>query len=332
MISVVVPIYKVEKYLKKCIDSIINQTYKELEIILVDDGSPDNCGKMCDEFALKDNRIKVIHKENGGLSSARNAGIEIATGEYITFVDSDDYIDNNMYEILLKILKESESDLAFCKVRKVCENEEITEKNIYEGYHEISNEDAIIMTNLTEDYGNYAWNKLYKRSLFEGVRYPVGRVYEDIPVTCQLLFKSKKIVYTEYQGYNYLVNRSGSIVANKKNAKHITDYLKSRKERYEFLKEKCPSIIDYTMADFIRAVNGTNELVYGLRIEELYENEMINEARKQMISMLEKIDKNILNKVMRPYTLSGLYMFIYDEKLYYEQIPYFYKFRIEKQM
>ena len=116
LVSVIVPIYKVEKYLGKCVDSIINQTYKNLEIILVDDGSPDNSGKICDEYAKKDNRIKVIHKENGGLSSARNAGLDVATGEFIAFVDSDDRIHLDFVEKLYRAIKEENADIASCYV------------------------------------------------------------------------------------------------------------------------------------------------------------------------------------------------------------------------
>ena len=128
LISIIVPIYNVEKYLKKCIDSIINQTYKNLEIILVDDGSPDNCGKICDEYAKKDNRIKVIHKENGGVSSARNVGVENATGEYIGFVDSDDYIEKDMYEVLINNLKKENADISIISNYEVYKNKIIENK------------------------------------------------------------------------------------------------------------------------------------------------------------------------------------------------------------
>lgn len=117
LISVIVPVYKVEKYIKKCIESIINQTYENLEIILVDDGSPDNCGKICDEYAKKDKRIKVIHKENGGVSSARNLGLEKSNGQYITFIDSDDWIEEEYCEILLTTLKEQNADCAICRLQ-----------------------------------------------------------------------------------------------------------------------------------------------------------------------------------------------------------------------
>ena len=123
LISVIIPVYKVEKYLSKCVESIINQTYKNLEIILVNDGSPDNCGEICDEYAKKDSRIKVIHKENGGLSDARNAGIEIASGQYIAFVDSDDYIASNMYERMYETKKDIKNirsnDISYCNIKKL---------------------------------------------------------------------------------------------------------------------------------------------------------------------------------------------------------------------
>ena len=122
LISVIIPIYNVEKYLNKCIDSIINQTYKNLEIILVDDGSPDNCPQICDEYAKKDNRIKVIHKKNGGVSSARNVGLINSTGNYIGFIDPDDYIEPIMYEKLLKVLKESNTLVSMCGFYKIKDN------------------------------------------------------------------------------------------------------------------------------------------------------------------------------------------------------------------
>ncbi|MBR1540013.1 MAG: glycosyltransferase [Clostridia bacterium] len=124
LISIIVPVYKVEKYLDKCINSIVSQTYKNLEVILVDDGSPDSCGKMCDEWTQKDTRIKVIHKENGGLSDARNFGLDCAKGKYIQFVDSDDYIEKDMIEFLYKNLKENNADIS------ICSNYMVDEENV----------------------------------------------------------------------------------------------------------------------------------------------------------------------------------------------------------
>ena len=166
LISVIVPIYKVEKYLNKCVQSILNQTYENLEIILVDDGSPDNCGKICDQLAQKDDRIVVIHKQNGGLSSARNAGIEIANGEYIGFVDSDDYVEKFMYELLLKSIKESNTMLSVCAIYYTFENGEKIVKIKDEHDRVFDFKDAILEMNTYKLFDMGAWSKLYHRDLF----------------------------------------------------------------------------------------------------------------------------------------------------------------------
>ena len=200
-ISVIVPIYKVEKYIHRCIDSIINQTYKNLEIILVDDGSPDSCPRICDEYAKKDKRIKVIHKENGGLSDARNKGVDIATGDYIAFVDSDDYIHPNMYEVLIYELEKNNSDIALCKYKIVYEKSKI--KTEIDGKFEVYSLNNLQA--LDSMYGKdgvdfiVAWNKLYKKDLFNKIRYPVGKIHEDEYTTYKLLFASKNVIYIEYE-------------------------------------------------------------------------------------------------------------------------------------
>ena len=199
------PIYKVEPYLRRAIDSIIKQSYSNLEIILVDDGSPDKCGEICDEYGLLDDRIKVIHKENGGLSDARNAGLDIAAGEYIAFVDSDDYIAGDYVETLLAALNEHDADVAMCayavtssleydgsifeaghdddKKRdgaiEVCSREELL-KNLYDANH------------CDATYFIVAWNKLYKASLWEGIRFPKGKIHEDEATTYKIYDKAAK--------------------------------------------------------------------------------------------------------------------------------------------
>lgn len=217
LISVVVPIYKVEKYLPKCVESICRQTYKNLEIILVDDGSPDQCGKLCDEYAKKDGRIKVIHKKNGGLSDARNAGIEVATGKYIGFVDSDDYIHPQMYEILYNGVKDNKADLSICKFININENEVIEN-------HNIRNAKWVALTTDQEKFeyalGEFttvcftvAWNKLYKSELFEQIRYPYGKIHEDEFTTYKTIDLAETVAYTEEELY-YYVQRQGSIMDN----------------------------------------------------------------------------------------------------------------------
>ncbi len=237
-ISIIIPVYNVEKYIKKCVDSIINQTYKNLEIILVDDGSSDNSGKICDEYKKRDYRIKVIHKENGGLSDARNKGVEIATGKYIGFVDSDDYIEENMYNILLNELKVNNADVSICSYKKIREDYyKVDCKQSCEKIIKILDNIKAIELLLSDTYiDNYAWNKLYKKELFNNIKYPYGKKMEDLGTTYKIFSKAKKIVYTNYIGYFYL-QRNSSILHNI-DANFIQDIKELINERYlDIIKE-----------------------------------------------------------------------------------------------
>lgn len=221
LISIIVPVYRVEKYLKKCVDSLINQTYKNLEIILVDDGSPDNCPIVCDTYAKIDSRIVVIHKENGGLSDARNAGLDIASGEYIGFVDSDDYIADDMYEIMLKAIKDNESDIACCNYLQIGEDGVPYPNQKLPLQDECIENDTAI--NMLIEFGGYygvACNKLYSREIFESIRYPQGRKYEDFFVIAEILGRCKRITHINRPLY-YYVRRPGSITLEKKSAKDL---------------------------------------------------------------------------------------------------------------
>lgn len=242
LVSVIVPIYKVEPYLRQCVDSIISQTYKNLEIILVDDGSPDACPQICDEYAQRDNRVRVIHKLNEGLSSARNAGLDIATGDYIAFVDSDDWLESDMYRILLELLLRHDADVAECAhnsgtVKNVNNdsNDNIYTETVFEDYSSIVNN--IVVEESIPDLRFEVWDKLFKRSIISDTRFKVGQIYEDLFFDRVILKRCNRLVYTNYIGYNYRVNREGSTVSffnEKKLCKlsEIDEYIK------EFEKEK----------------------------------------------------------------------------------------------
>lgn len=202
-VSVIVPIYNVENYIRECIESVINQKYRDLEIILVDDGSPDNCPQICDDYAQKDKRIKVLHKTNGGLSDARNVGIEIATGEYIMFVDSDDYIVENMVEQLIYMLESSGADIASCGYT---ENISTLDTNFSEKYNVVSSEEALRFILIDKKITTSASMKLFSRYLFEDVRFPVGKIYEDYATIYQVLHKAKKVAYNGDKKYYYRPN------------------------------------------------------------------------------------------------------------------------------
>lgn len=223
LISVVVPIYKVEKYLNRCIHSLLAQTYRNLEIILVDDGSPDKSGDMCDDFATQDDRIVVIHKQNGGLSDARNTGIEAASGEYLFFLDSDDAIHEETLEILWNNLKETEADISVCDYLAYFEGNAIDTMLPRQNRHYFSNTEALQKI-FDPTYGVQmviCTNKLYKKNLWDNIRFPVGKIHEDEFTTYKLIHKAQSIVYTDLQLYYYL-QRSDSITgAGKITRKHF---------------------------------------------------------------------------------------------------------------
>lgn len=237
LISVIVPIYNVEKYLSKCIESIINQTYKKLEIILVNDGSTDNSLEICEKYRNKDDRIKIINKSNGGLSDARNKGIEIALGDYISFVDSDDYLDYKMIEILYNDIQTYSADISIVNYMKIFEDGTKEDESLDRNDFLVMDSKSAIKNLLdNSSFGNYAWNKLYKRELFEDVKYPFGRKMEDLGTTYKLFFKSNIIVYNPIQLYYYL-QRDDSILHNK-DLKFILDEYELTIERYKYLKDK----------------------------------------------------------------------------------------------
>ena len=215
-ISVIVPVYNVEKYLSRCLESIINQSYKNLEIILIDDGSSDRCPEICDMYAEKDQRIKVLHKRNGGLSVARNTGIEIATGEYVAFVDSDDYIAENMYEVLLDRITCDGADIAICNFLYVNDQGELlVEKNCDFPIINECLETRNAIKKLSESKAWYyvvAWNKLYHKDIFKNLRFPKGKYHEDEFVIHYIIQNCGRISCVRDPLY-YYVQREKSIMS-----------------------------------------------------------------------------------------------------------------------
>ena len=211
LLTVIVPIYNVEKYLRRCIDSILVQTYGKLEIILVDDGSTDRSGKICDEYAKKDQRIKVIHKMNGGSADARNTGLENATGEFIGFVDSDDYILPEMYEVLYNACIEYGVALSMCG-RKVCSEIDgtIRSRFVMEQAVRLEAKEAIASLLSDDKCDSASWDKLYRRELFSDIRYPAGILFDDLNVTVRLFHCAGEICHVGQALYVY-VKRNGSI-------------------------------------------------------------------------------------------------------------------------
>ena len=212
LISIIVPVYKVEKYLRRCVDSLLTQKYESIEVILVDDGSPDRCGDICDEYACKDNRIQVIHKTNGGLSDARNVAIPIAKGEYISFVDSDDWVSSYYISNLYGAACKRNADIAISWFENVFENKEIQSSPIDYPLKAqyLTVEGCLKRLLYQEGVETSAWGKLYKANLIRDLRYPVEKLYEDIPVTYEVVKRSKVIALVENVDY-YYYQRADSI-------------------------------------------------------------------------------------------------------------------------
>ena len=208
-ISVIVPVYKVEQYLRRCVDSILAQTFTDFEVILVDDGSPDNSGAICDAYAEKDARIHVIHQSNGGLSAARNAGIDVAAGEYLFFADSDDLIHPSTLEWERQALQETGADIALCSIQRFSHIDEIREEAGAAEYREIDAEEKLFIENI--DLARYVstCGKLYRRTLFSDLRFPAGRLFEDEFVNYRLYHAANKVVEVNKSLYYYFVNPSG---------------------------------------------------------------------------------------------------------------------------
>ena len=248
LISVIVPIYKVEEYLDRCVESIVNQTYKNLEIILVDDGSPDNCSHICDEWAKKDSRIKVIHKKNGGLSDARNAGMEIAAGAYISFIDSDDYISLGFFETLISVMGAEASDIVECSVAKFYENKRIREYSDDMSIVSFDTENALSGLIWESPFHQHVWNKLYKADVAKDIPFAVGKLNEDEFWTYQVFGKAKKITKINKTMYFYL-QRSNSIMGENYSIRRL-DALEGKANRQNYIEKNYPALTEQAKINF----------------------------------------------------------------------------------
>lgn len=250
LISVIVPVYKVEPYLDRCVQSIVDQTYRNLEIILIDDGSPDRCGEMCDAWAEKDPRIQVIHKKNGGLSDARNAGMAAATGEYIGFVDSDDWIEPQMYQSLYEAISTTNSDIASCGAKRVWPDgrpsKELQAVNRYHVFeHDAAMEAFITANGLVQT----VWNKLYRKTVAQDLIFPVGLVHEDEFWTWKVIARANRIVTIQESYYNYL-QRANSIMGAGFSERRLL-VINAKAERQQYIEKQFPDLTDLGRADMV---------------------------------------------------------------------------------
>ena len=247
-ISVIVPVYNAEEYIEKCVSSIMNQTYKNLEIILINDGSTDNSGKMCDRYVKKDKRVVVLHKDNGGISSVRNTGIELATGDYIAFVDADDWISEDAFEYLIKNAKKYKADITCCRSYHV-----VKERKIFisdEKTYFFDKNEAITNLVSNEIIGNTVWRKLFKKKLFKGITFPINRTYEDIHVTHKLILKANKITVLPDAKY-FFRRHNKSITKSPKTIRKSSDIVYANIVRYNDLSKQYPQLKELMMKNII---------------------------------------------------------------------------------
>ena len=240
LISVIIPVYNVEKYIDRCLESVVNQTYKNLEIILVDDGSTDSSGKKCDEYAKNESRIKVLHKTNGGLSDARNAGTAICKGEYITFVDSDDWIDITLVEHLYSNLINAGADISIGLFQKVYDDIAAKQHQDKVSVYEYSGKEAVRQMYVFASFSVHAWGKLYKKALFDKICYPKGKVYEDEFTTYKVLLAANKVVVTNEKLYFYYI-RNDSLSHARFNENQL-DKLTAYDEVLCYFENRCSDI------------------------------------------------------------------------------------------
>ncbi|MBO4894986.1 MAG: glycosyltransferase [Clostridia bacterium] len=304
MISVIIPVYKVEPYLRRCVDSVIAQTYKNLEIILVDDGSPDNCGRICDEYALKDSRIKVIHQENRGQSAARNIGLDNATGDYIGFVDSDDYIEPNMYEKLYESLSINNADISICNFEQVGSLNKVILADSPITDELLTKQDAF--SKLTDKrlwYYLVIWNKLYKKNIFSSLRFPEGKICEDNYIIHEVFDNAETIVSVKEILYYYFY-RADSITYSPPTVKDL-DSIEAFYNRIVFFEKN-------GYAEFAEKTRNLclNEYIY-LRKNINFTEENNKDCSKEYLKRIDQMAKSVYRKSIHSFSFKKAFFYAF---------------------
>nr|MBQ4458053.1 glycosyltransferase [Clostridia bacterium] len=281
VISIIVPVYKVEPFLSKCVDSIINQSYTALEIILIDDGSPDSCGEICDQYAKQDKRVKVFHTENQGLSAARNIGLREATGDYIGFVDSDDWIEPDMYELLINTVLERKVDICECGLW----NEQGNRSRLYGQSTHVNviryKKEESLLALVEERITNPVWNKIYNRSVFTDIQFPEGKNYEDVACMHRIIGQANAFVSINNPMYHY--RQRPESISQTHNTQNLLDYVDACLDRQYYLKAVFPDVFTKKQVEIMlltaksisrlwrwwHSVEHTDKKGYKRRIQEL---------------------------------------------------------------
>jgi glycosyltransferase involved in cell wall biosynthesis len=311
LVTIIIPIYNVELYISRCIESVLCQTYENIEIILVDDGSPDNCGRICDEYALKDSRIRVIHKENGGLSDARNVALDIATGKYVTFIDSDDFVSVDYVKILYGLINKYNASMSISGFLHYYEGkgmEKLCDTSTIENY--IHAFEAVETMFYQDKFETTAWGKLYKKDLFgDDIRYPKGLLYEDLPITYKLIIRAEKVAYTTQKTYFYVI-RNNSIQRSAFNL-HKMDILKVADMMLSDIQNNNPDLLPSLKCRLFSICSNIfmqtdksckYEMILWQRIVEYRKNVLINfKGRKKarLAAIISFLGKNVMRNCFK---------------------------------
>lgn len=317
LISIIIPVYKVAEYLNECVESVTSQSYKNLEIILVDDGSPDECPAMCDVWAERDNRIKVIHKENGGASSARNAGLDAAKGEYIGFVDSDDFIDRNMYSCLFDALQKTGKKMSCCRSLTFKDSDAVSDISVSDPLNtEIFSACEAIDKIFSFKLGTSFWRRLFHRSLFDGLRLPEGEINEEYPLLLPLTVRAGGTVFVDKILYYYR-DRSDSVTGTLHKSivtlrcvrnnieiinKQISEYGLTELKYFSFFVAKNSY---FMLLSIIKNHNKIND-----ELEALYKSYILL-AKGNKAAFLKSDSVNFKDKLIFRLILSGIYRKVY---------------------
>lgn len=316
MISVIVPVYNVDKYLERCVESIQNQSYKNIEILLIDDGSKDNSGDICDKLASKDSRIIVIHKENGGLSSARNTGLDIAKGQWISFVDSDDYIHRDMLNNLHNCATCNGVAMAICGFTMVDEDGKYLK--LYIPTQQVLEGIELQRYFFEEGKGKeYVWNKLYNVDIFKDIRFPIGKLYEDIFILPEVLLRSKKGAFISWEGYYYTQRNSG--ISKDLNISRQMDGLEAKQSKLAFMEKYYPILIPKAKEEIIESCCWLLYKTYEVKGYDFKENKLkiLNAFHREKIGLKRnginiKIAIFLIDK--SPWLFHKIYKIVVEEK------------------
>ncbi len=314
-VSIIVPIYNVENYVLKCINTLVNQTYKNIEIILVNDGSTDKSYELAKEAAKNDNRIKLFSKENGGVSDARNYGIKKATGEYLTLVDSDDTLDLTAISKMVEIIKKYDADMIMGE--KLCYTaEDKIQKSTHKIYDTLFNSEEALKYMLSNNT-IFVTGNLYKTELFNDIEFPFRKKYEDVATAYKLVYKAKKIAYTNEEMYYYLCGRDGA-TTSVFSEENLIDNLDAHFAQYKFISKNYPNIQQYAAKTFIRMYTSAHEKMRLNNYRELFESSKVLGMYNDFKFAIESVDSSFIKSQLEPYRLVSALILYSNRELYWQ--------------